>query len=110
MEPDVVLFAGIASKIMLLQEAALRAGCAAAIPMLGRPTCMALPAAMARGSVVSSGCIGNRVYTDLGEGELYVVIPGKDLPRIAAEVETISSANAQLSQYHQSRRKWLASA
>lgn len=109
MEPDVVLVAGIASKIMLLQEAALRAGCAAAIPMLGRPTCMALPAAMARGSVVSSGCIGNRVYTDLGEGELYVVIPGKDLPRIAAEVETISSANAQLSQYHQSRRKRLAS-
>jgi len=109
MEPDVVLFAGIASKIMLLQEAALRAGCAAAIPMLGRPTCMALPATMARGSVVSSGCIGNRVYTDLGDGELYVVIPGKDLPRIAAEVETISSANAQLSQYHQSRRKWLAS-
>ena len=110
MEPDVVLFAGIASKIMLLQEAALRAGCAAAIPMLGRPTCMALPAAMARGSVVSSGCIGNRVHTDLGEGELYVVIPGKDLLRVAAEVETISSANAQLSQYHQSRRKWLASA
>jgi uncharacterized protein (DUF169 family) len=109
LEPDVVLFAGIASKIMVLQEVALRAACAAAMPMLGRPTCMALPAAMAHGSLVSSGCIGNRVYTNLGEGELYVMISGKDLPRIAAEVETVRSANAQLSEYHQSRRKWLAS-
>jgi uncharacterized protein (DUF169 family) len=110
MEPDVVLFAGLGSQIMLLQEAALRAGCAAAIPMLGRPTCMALPAAMAHGAVVSSGCIGNRVYTGLGDGEMYVVIPGKDLSRIADELETVANANAQLAQYHQSRRASLASA
>jgi uncharacterized protein (DUF169 family) len=110
LEPDLVLFAGRASQIMLLQEAALRAGCAAAIPMLARPTCMALPAAMARGTVVSSGCVGNRVYTDLGEGELYAVIPGKDLPRIAAELETVVGANERLAQYHESRRASLASA
>ncbi|MGC1105568.1 MAG: DUF169 domain-containing protein, partial [Candidatus Acidiferrales bacterium] len=93
-EPDVVLFAGAASQIMLLQEAAMRAGCAAAIPILGRPTCMALPAAMAHGSVVSSGCIGNRVYTGLGEDEMYFVVPGKSLSRVAGELETVVSANA----------------
>jgi uncharacterized protein (DUF169 family) len=109
-EPDVVLFAGAASQIMLLHEAAMRAGCAAALPILGRPTCMALPAAMAHGSVVSSGCIGNRVYTGLDEGEMYVVVPGKDLSRVANELETVASANAQLSQYHQQRRASLASA
>ncbi len=109
-EPDVVIFAGMASKIMLLEEAAQRAGCAARLPMLGRPTCMALPAAMAQGAVASSGCIGNRVYTNLGEGELYVMVRGQDLGRVADEVETVVSANAQLSQYHQTRRESLAPA
>jgi uncharacterized protein (DUF169 family) len=108
--PDVALFTGVASQIMLLQEAALRAGCAAALPMLARPTCMALPAAMAQGSVVSSGCIGNRVYTGLGEGEMYAVIPGKDLARVAAELGTVVNANGQLAQYHESRKESLASA
>lgn len=110
MDPDVVLFAGLASQVMLLQEAAMRAGCAAAIPVLGRPTCMALPAAMAHGSVVSSGCIGNRVYTGLREGEMYVVIPGKDLARVADALATVVSANSQLAEYHQSRQETLASA
>lgn len=110
LEPDVVLFTGAASQIMLLQEAAMRAGCAAAIPVLGRPTCMALPAALAHGSVVSSGCIGNRVYTGLDEGEMYVVVPGKNLSRVASELETVVSANAQLAQYHQERKRSLASA
>jgi hypothetical protein len=36
--PDVVLFAGPASQIMLLNEAAQRAGRAAKLPMLGRLT------------------------------------------------------------------------
>jgi uncharacterized protein (DUF169 family) len=107
-EPDVVIFAGAPGRLMLLQEAALRAGCAAQIPLFGRPTCVSLPVAIAQGTVMSTGCIGNRVYTDLGEDELYVAIRGKDLPKIAAEIETIASANAQLLAYHRSRRAQLA--
>jgi len=107
-DPDVVLFAGRPGSIMLLQEAALRAGRAAQLPLLGRPTCMALPAAMAQGAIVSSGCAGNRVYTDLKESELYVAIPGKDLEKIASELETIAAANVLLSDYHQKRRQSLA--
>lgn len=110
LDPDVAIFSGIAAQIMLLQEAAQRAGSAAHFPMLGRPTCMALPAAMAAGSVVSSGCIGNRVYTGLGEGEMYVVLRAKDLPAVAQELGTVASANEQLAQYHESRRQSLASA
>jgi Uncharacterized protein conserved in archaea len=49
-DPDVVLFAGRPGRVMLLQEAALRAGVRAQAPLLGRPTCMALPAALAYGS------------------------------------------------------------
>jgi len=90
---------------MLLQEAAQRAGRSSPFPILGRPTCMALPAAFASGTVTSSGCIGNRVYTDLGEGELYAIVAGKDLGHVADELETIVSANAQLAEYHQTRRR-----
>jgi len=107
-EPDVVLFSGRPGRVMLLQEAALRAGVGAQVPLFGRPTCMALPAALAHGVVASTGCIGNRVYTDVGEDELYVAVPGRDLPRIAEEAQTIAAANAKLSEYHRGRRQALA--
>src|SRR5213593_1363926 len=101
--PGVVVFAGRPGRVMLLQEAALRAGVKAQAPLLGRPTCMALPATLAYGLVASTGCIGNRIYTDVGEDELYVTVPGKDLPRIAEEAQTIASANAKLAEYHRGR-------
>lgn len=109
-EPDVAIFSGLASQIMILQEAAQRAGVAAQLPVLGRPTCMALPASMAQGSVVSSGCIGNRVYTGLGDGEMYIVVRAKDLDPVVRELEKVVGANQQLQQYHESRKKALASA
>ena len=59
-DPDVVLFVAAASKLMLLEEAAIRAGVASKLPLLARPTCMAIPAALAHGMVTSAGCIGNR--------------------------------------------------
>ena len=107
-DPDVVLVAGRPGRVMLLQEAAMRAGIASPAPLLGRPTCMALPASIAQGVIASTGCVGNRVYTDLGEDELYVMIPGKDVARVASEASTIASANAKLSEYHRERRRVLA--
>jgi uncharacterized protein (DUF169 family) len=107
-DPDVVLFAGRPGRVMLLQEAAFRAGLPAHMTMLGRPTCAALPAALTNGLVASVGCVGNRVYTDLGEDEMYVVVPGRYLARIAAEAETVATANATLYEYHLERRQILA--
>jgi uncharacterized protein (DUF169 family) len=109
-DPDVVLFIGAPGRVMLLQEAAVRADIGVQAPLFGRPTCMALPAALALGSVVSVGCIGNRVYTDVGEDELYVAVPGRDLPKIAAEIETIAGANAKLTEFHRDRRATLSTA
>jgi len=105
--PDVVLFSGRPASVMLLEEAAMRAGVAAQLPMLGRPTCMAIPAALAQGTVASAGCIGNRIYTGLEDDELYVAVPGKDLERIAGEVQTIVTANQKLAEYHRQRRELL---
>ena len=106
-DPDVVMFSGRPAAVMLLEEAAMRAGVAAQLPMFGRPTCMAIPAAMAQGTVASSGCIGNRTYTGLGDDELYVAVPGRDLERIAGEIATIVQANEALASYHQVRRQTL---
>jgi uncharacterized protein (DUF169 family) len=109
-EPDVVLLAERPGRMMLVQEAAIRAGVAAATPLLGRPTCMALPAALASGVVMSTGCIGNRVYTDVGEDEIYVAIPGRDLARFADALDEIVRANAILEDYHRQRRQQLSTA
>jgi uncharacterized protein (DUF169 family) len=107
--PDVVLFACKPSAAMLLSEAAKRAGVASGAPALGRPTCMALPAAMQTGAILSLGCIGNRVYTGLGEDEMYFVLRGPDLPAVADALATITSANAALKDYAEARRAELAS-
>lgn len=99
-DPDVVLVAGRPGRVMLLQEATIRAGIAAPTPLLARPTCMARPAALAQGVVASTGCVGNRVYTDLGDDELYVAIPGRALATLVAELGTITAANTALGDYH----------
>jgi uncharacterized protein (DUF169 family) len=106
-DPDVVMFMGSAARLMVLHEAAISAGVAANLNTLARPTCLAVPAALAGGLVVSAGCIGNRVYTGLGEGELYAALPGKDLVKLAEKARGIAAANAKLEEYHQARRQQL---
>jgi len=106
--PDAILFACKPSGAMLLNEAASRAGIASGAPALGRPTCMALPATLKAGAIVSLGCIGNRVYTGLGEDELYFVVRGTDLTALADALDVITRANSTLQQYAQSRRTDLA--
>jgi uncharacterized protein (DUF169 family) len=107
--PDVVIAGGRPAPLMRLQEAAARAGAASNLPLLGRPTCMALPAAMAHGSVMSTGCIGNRIYTGLGDDELYVMIPGNRLEDVVRELRVIQKANLALQEYHQQRKVSLTS-
>ena len=106
--PDVVLFAGKPSAIMLLNEAALRAGVGTQSANLGRPTCMALPAALERGAVLSNVCVGNRIYTGIGDDELYAAVRGADLESVAAQAQTIADANARLAEYHRARRQELS--
>jgi uncharacterized protein (DUF169 family) len=101
-EADAVILTGRPGVLMLLHEAAARSG-VPVNPMYGRPTCMAIPAAMSQTLTNSYGCIGNRVYTDLSGSELYSVISGKDLAKITDHLETIVSANAALKAYHEDR-------
>jgi uncharacterized protein (DUF169 family) len=111
-DPDAVLVSGTPGRLMLLHEAATRAldDRAMPVPLLGRPTCMAIPAALSSGIASSFGCIGNRIYTGISDEEFYTVIAGKHLAAILAELDTIASANAALSEYHTERRASLATA
>lgn len=102
-DPDVVILTGTPASLMLLQEAAA-AREIAVHPMMGRPTCMALPAARAGGLYMSVGCVGNRVYTELTDGELYAVMGRDDLPALVEALDTIAAANRQLAEFHTARR------
>jgi uncharacterized protein (DUF169 family) len=111
-EPDAVLVAGTPARLMVLHEAAARAnvGTSRTSALLGRPTCMAIPAALASGMSSSLGCVGNRIYTGITDDEFYTVIRATDLASVVAQLETITSANAVLAEYHTERRASLATA
>jgi uncharacterized protein (DUF169 family) len=108
-EPDAVLVSGTPARLMLLHEAVTRAA-KKPMPLLGRPTCMAIPAALSSGVASSLGCVGTRVYTGITDDEFYTVIAGKDLESVVAQLDTITLANAELTDYHTRRRASLASA
>ena len=104
-EPDVVLVRGNARQVMLLEEAAQAAGVGSGSSMMGRPTCAALPATLRGGrGVASLGCIGNRVYTDLRDDELYYALPGSQVAAVVEKLAGIVHANRELEKYHQSRK------
>jgi uncharacterized protein (DUF169 family) len=101
--PDVALVVGNARQVMLLMEAAAAAEVGTAGPM-GRPTCAALPEAMRTGrGVASLGCIGNRVYTELGDDEMYVALPGQEVVAVTEKLAGIVHANRELQTYHRGR-------
>ncbi len=103
-EPDAVLIAGNARQMMLLAEAVHAAGIATESSMVGRPTCAAIPAVMqSHRTATNLGCIGNRVYTGLGDDELYFAIAGSQLDAVATKLATIVNANRELERFHLAR-------
>jgi uncharacterized protein (DUF169 family) len=104
-EPDAVLVRGNAKQVMLLAEAAHAAGATNGTGLMGRPTCAAIPQALrTQAGVASLGCIGNRVYTELGDDELYYALPGRHLAAVAEKLAGIVNANRELERYHQARK------
>jgi uncharacterized protein (DUF169 family) len=104
-DPDFVIFVTRPMQAMVLQEAALRTGTGLQLSSFGRPTCMSIPAVLNQEMVTSAGCLGNRVYNGLAEDELYVLVPGKILQKIADAVQGIAESNARIAEFHRERRK-----
>lgn len=103
-EPDVVLVRANARQMMLLAEAAQAAGVGADSGLMGRPTCAAIPEVLrSQRSAASLGCIGNRIYTESADDELYYALPGKHLAAIVGKLGTIVNANRELEKYHRAK-------
>jgi len=102
--PDLVIFRGNAQQIMLLAEAARAAGAFAAGVAMGRPACAAVPEVINGGTGVASlGCVGNRVYTELTDDELYLMLPGGAVADTLSRLQTVTAANVELERFHRSR-------
>ena len=103
--PDVVLVRGRARQIMLVAEAARAVGLEGDRTAMGRPACAMIPAVLeGPGGVTSLGCIGNRVYTGMGDDELYFTIPGGQVALVVERLEAVVHANRELEKYHEARR------
>ena len=102
--PDVVLVRGTVKQLMLLAEAAQATGVAGGGATLGRPTCAVVPESLQSGKTATSfGCVGNRVYTGLGDDEGYYAIPGAKVAEVASQLAVITEANRQLEKFHRAR-------
>jgi uncharacterized protein (DUF169 family) len=102
--PDVIIFRGNPRQIMLVSEAARAAGVFDSGAALGRPACAMIPQTMTAGAGLASvGCIGNRVYAELGDNELYFAVPGDVMPRVLEQLEVIVTANTALEAFHRQR-------
>ncbi|MCI4320020.1 MAG: DUF169 domain-containing protein [Thermoplasmata archaeon] len=87
--PTTVLLFAKARSAMLAIEAA-----GGNVPMNGRPMCSINPILNQGAPVAMSlGCIGSRIYTQMGDGELVVGIRGDHLDAFAASVRKIRHAN-----------------
>ncbi len=92
--PDAVLVAAKPAQAMFIYEAALKAGAGNALTsVLGRPGCAVLPL---QTTSLSFGCMGNRVFTGIGDGEMYVSIPGAKYAAVVAKLQEVVTANCNM--------------
>ncbi|MGH2469274.1 MAG: DUF169 domain-containing protein, partial [Chloroflexota bacterium] len=106
-EVDVVLVWVTPAQAMILEEAA---GTAAwsdrpGVPTFGRPSCAAIPFAMAHGTAaLSLGCQGMRTFTEVAQQHLLGVLPGQALERLAEALPRIATANSLMAQRYRGQK------
>jgi len=105
LDPDVILIRGNAKQMMLIAEAASAAGLSHN-SIMGRPTCAVVPEVMESGNAAMSlGCIGNRVYNELEDDELYFAIPCSNILLMIEKLIGIIQANQKLEDFHRKRQE-----
>jgi uncharacterized protein (DUF169 family) len=106
-DPDLVLMWLTPSQAMLYGEAAGTCRWAEAMPTLafGRPSCAALPAALDKSqSTLSLGCLGMRIFTDVGQDQLLAVLPGSRIEEFSRALESVSAANRTLGEFYRDHK------
>jgi uncharacterized protein (DUF169 family) len=103
-DPDIILLRGNAKQIMLMAEAARATNLSDGGGVMGRPACSMIPAVLKSARfTISLGCIGNRVYTMLGDDELYCSLPSEGIDEVLKQLEITVSANRRLEMFHMQR-------
>jgi uncharacterized protein (DUF169 family) len=103
-DPDVVLVWLTAEQAMWLQEASgsARWSPQSGIKAFGRPSCAAIPAALAAGAAtLSLGCAGMRTFTEIPPDRLLGVLPGNLLDGLAAGLQRMQNANEAMQARYQ---------
>ena len=104
MDPDVVVLVVKPLQGMIIQEAAMRKHIGVHIAPLSQPTCMSLHYVMEDKAVTTAGCMGNRVFNALKEEEMYMLLPGRLLQKVADELQNIATANSKLAEQYLQKR------
>jgi len=103
-QPDLVLIRCTARASMLLSEAVHAAAARADTAPVMRPACAMLPQVLASARAATSfGCMGNRLYTGLPDGEMWHTLPGASLDAIVGKLSTIAAANRAIAAFHEGR-------
>lgn len=104
---DVIIVACNPAQAMLLYEAAIKAGASNGIASaLGRPACAVLPMTLNTNSVsLSLGCKGNRTFTTLPDGEMYVSIPADKWQAVTDKLNEALAANDTMGQFYSGRKE-----
>jgi uncharacterized protein (DUF169 family) len=97
---SVLIFAKPKSAMYAMEAAHFQA------PLNGRPMCAIVPILNAGAPVaISTGCIGSRIYTSMGDDRMLVGIRGDHLEKFVAELKRIRSANAPVAAEDDRRKK-----
>ncbi|HKS59930.1 MAG TPA: DUF169 domain-containing protein [Thermoplasmata archaeon] len=97
---NVLLFARPKSAMLALEAAHFEA------PMNGRPMCAIMPVLNGGAKVaVSMGCIGSRIYSEMGDDRLVVGIRGDYLDQFLADLKKIRHANEVVGSEDRSRKR-----
>ncbi len=97
---SVLMFARPRSAMFLLEAAH------GAVPMNGRPMCAIVPT-LNRGAPVamSIGCIGSRIYTEMGDERMVLGVRGDHLEGFAKDLRRVREANSAVGDENTRRRK-----
>ena len=107
LEPDLVLMWLTPRQAMIYSEAAGTCRWTEAMPAtaFGRPSCAALPVALEKSqSTLSLGCLGMRIFTDVGENHLLAAVPGSKLEEFSEALESTTRANQAMGAFYQEHK------
>jgi uncharacterized protein (DUF169 family) len=75
-------------------------------PLLGRPTCAAIPSALGdMGPVLSLGCLGMRTFTEVSDDRLMGTVPGLALDGFVEDLTATVRANDTMRARYQSQKE-----